>query len=125
MHAQSLQSCLILRDPMDFSLSVSSEYRSGLTCLPPGDLPNLGNEPIFSVSPALLVGSLLLGHQGSPSDTHRTSYYFFLMNLTLIVYIHPFKFKYLIRYEVLHKNLLKCYSILKPTTNSTPPKNGK
>ena len=93
-----------------------------MPCRPPGDLPNPGNEPIFSVSPALLVDSLLLSHQGSPSDTHRTSYYYFLMNFILIVHIHPFKFKYLKRYEILHKILLKCYSILKPTTTKKKKK---
>jgi len=38
-------------------------YWSGLSCPPPGDLPDLGIEP---VSPALQVGSLPLSHQGSP-----------------------------------------------------------
>ena len=38
-------------------------YWSGLSYPPPGDLPDLGIEP---VSPTLQVGSLPLSHQGSP-----------------------------------------------------------
>ena len=36
------------------------EYWSGLSCLPPGDLPDLGIKPMSSVSPALQVDSLPL-----------------------------------------------------------------
>ena len=50
--AQSLQSCLALRDPMDYSLSGSSvhgisgqEYWSGLPCPPPGYLVDPRIEP--------------------------------------------------------------------------------
>ena len=39
------------------------EYWSGLPCLPPGDLPDPGIEPM---SPALQADSLPLDHQGSP-----------------------------------------------------------
>ena len=39
------------------------EYSSGLSCPPPGDLPNPGIEP---VSPAWQVDSLLLSHWVSP-----------------------------------------------------------
>ena len=42
------------------------EYWSGLPCLPPGNLPNLGIESKSPVSPILQVDSLLLSHQGSP-----------------------------------------------------------
>ena len=53
----SLQSCPTLYDPMDFSpLSMGfsrQEYWSGLSCPPPGDLPNPGTEPVSLVSPAL------------------------------------------------------------------------
>ena len=69
--AQSLQSCLTLCDPMDYSLPGSSVHEilqsrlwSGLPCSPPGDLPDPGIEP---VSPALQAYSLPLSHCGSPS----------------------------------------------------------
>ena len=39
---------------MEFS---RPEYWSGLPCPPPGDLPNLGMEPVSSVYPALQVDS--------------------------------------------------------------------
>ena len=42
------------------------KYWSGLPCPPPGDLPDPGIEPESTVSPALRVDSLPLGHQGSP-----------------------------------------------------------
>ena len=65
--AKLLQSCPTLCDPMDCSPPGSSvqEYWSGLPCPPPGDLPDLGIEP---VSPALRLDSLPLSHQGSPYD---------------------------------------------------------
>ena len=51
-NAKSLQSCLTLCDPMDFSLSGFSvrgipgqEYSSGLLGPPPGDLRDPGMEP--------------------------------------------------------------------------------
>ena len=51
VHAKLLQSCLTLCNPMDCShqalLSMGfsrQEYRSGLPCLPPGDLPDPGAE---------------------------------------------------------------------------------
>jgi len=37
------------------------EYWSGLLCLPPGDLPNLGIEPSSFMSPALVVGFFTTG----------------------------------------------------------------
>ena len=61
--AKLLQSCLILCDPMDYSLPGSSvpgffrqEYWSGLPCPPPGDLPGLGIEPMSLTSPASAGG---------------------------------------------------------------------
>ena len=42
------------------------EYWSGLSCLPPEDLPDLGVKPTSSVSPALQADSLLLRHQRNP-----------------------------------------------------------
>ena len=54
------QSCLTLFDPMDLAcqapLSMGfsrQEYCSGLTFPPPGDLSNLGIEPVSLASPAL------------------------------------------------------------------------
>ena len=62
MHTKSLQVCLILCQPMDCSPPGSSvhgfskqEYWSGLSCPPPGDLPDPGIEPR---SPALPEDSL-------------------------------------------------------------------
>ena len=60
MRAKSLQSCLILCDPMDCSQAPLSmgfsrqEYWSRLPFPPPGDLPNLGIEPASLMSPALV-----------------------------------------------------------------------
>ena len=45
--------------PMGFS---RQEYWSGLSCPPPGDLPNPGIEPECPASPALQADSLLLSH---------------------------------------------------------------
>ena len=42
------------------------EYWSGLSCLPPEDLPDPGVKPTSSVSPALPADSLLLRHQRNP-----------------------------------------------------------
>ena len=54
--------------PLTFS---RQEYWSGLPFPPPGDLPDLGIRPVFSVSPALAGGFfLLLHHLGSPCVTH-------------------------------------------------------
>ena len=48
------------------------ECWSGLTCLPPGDLPHPGTELTSPVSPPLQVESLLLSHLGSPISTYYT-----------------------------------------------------
>ena len=42
------------------------EYRKGLPFPSSGDLPDVGMEPIYPVSPASQVESLPLSHQGSP-----------------------------------------------------------
>ena len=42
------------------------EYRSGLPCPPPGDLPDPGIEPTSLMSPAFKVGSLPLVPPGKP-----------------------------------------------------------
>ena len=70
------QSWPTLCNPMDCSPPGSSvhgfprqEYWSGFPCPPPGDLPDPGIKPAFSVAPASQVDSLLLSHQGSRSQT--------------------------------------------------------
>ena len=55
------------------------EYWSGLPCPSPGDLPDPGLEPVFSVSPALQAHSLPTETQGiyhslfiySPMEEHQ------------------------------------------------------
>ena len=65
--AKSLPLCPTLCDPMDFSVTHQAslcircsrqEYRSGLPCSSPGDLPNPGIEPDSLKSSALAVGFL-------------------------------------------------------------------
>ena len=51
---------------MEFS---RQEYWSGLPFPTPGDLPDPGIKPGSPESPALLVDSLLLSYQGSPSES--------------------------------------------------------
>ena len=60
LQAQSLQSCLTLRDPMDCSPSGSPVYGillarilDWVAMLPPGDLPDPGIKPTTLMSPAL------------------------------------------------------------------------
>ena len=73
VHAQSLQSCPTLCDPMDWSppqapLSMGfsrQEYWGGLPFPSPEDLPNLGTVP---ASPALQVDSLLTEPPGKPAS---------------------------------------------------------
>ena len=57
LHAKSLQWCPTLCDPMDCScqspLSMGfsrQEYWSGLSCPPPGDLPDPGIKPTFLIA---------------------------------------------------------------------------
>ena len=73
MHAQLLQSCLTLWDPVDYSppgsLSMGfsrQEYWSGLPCPPLWDLPNPGIELTSPEFPKLQEDSLLLSHEGRP-----------------------------------------------------------
>jgi len=42
------------------------EYWSGMLCSPPGDLPNLGIEPLAPASPALQADYLPLSHGRKP-----------------------------------------------------------
>ena len=74
LHAQSLQSCLTLCEPMYHTLPGSSvhgifrqEYWGwGLPFPTPGDLPDPGIKPESPAPPALQADALLLSHQGSP-----------------------------------------------------------
>ena len=59
------------------------EYWNGLPCPPPGDLPNPGIE---TVSPALQVGPLSLGHRGSPIYIYVYIYLFFFRFFSHIGY---------------------------------------
>ena len=81
MHAKSLQSCLTLCDPRDpspqapLSLGFSrQEYWSGLPCLPPGDLPDPGIEPMSLLSPGQ-AGSVPLVAPRRP--LHSYNHHFF------------------------------------------------
>ena len=63
VHARSLQSCLTLCNPMDYSPLCSSVHGilqarilEWVPCPPPGDLPNPGIELASLVSPALSDG---------------------------------------------------------------------
>ena len=73
MCAKLLQFCLTLCNlgtivcQAPFSMGFSrQEYWSGLTCLPPGDFPDLEFEPAVPAASAFQVDSLSLSHQGSP-----------------------------------------------------------
>ena len=56
-----------LQGPLSLSMGFSrEEYWSGLSCPPPGDLPNSGTEPASSVSLALQVNSLPIKPPGKP-----------------------------------------------------------
>ena len=59
------------------------EYWSGLSCLPPGDLPNPGNEPR---PPVLLVNSFLSEPPGKPMYIYIPTLSFFLKFLSIMVY---------------------------------------
>ena len=71
-NAQLLQSCPVLCDPMNCSLSGSSvsgilqAYHSGLLCPPPGDLPDPGIELESLTSPLLAGGFFTPGPLGKP-----------------------------------------------------------
>ena len=61
VHAKSLLSCLTLCNPVDcsppgFSVHGIIQARSGLSCPPPGDLPDPGIKPMSLMSPALAGG---------------------------------------------------------------------
>ena len=67
------QSCPTLCSPMDCSPPGSyvhgilqARILSGLSCPPPGDLPNPGTEPTSPIAPAWPLDSLLTEPSGSP-----------------------------------------------------------
>ena len=69
VYAKSLQSYPTLCNPMSVARQAAlsmgfsrQEYWSGLTCPPPGDLPNSGKEPTSPAASALLADSLPLSH---------------------------------------------------------------
>ena len=71
--AKLLQSCPTLCNGMDRNLSDSSpmefsrhEYGIELLCLPPGDLPDPGIEPVSLMFPAL-AGRFFPSHLGNPA----------------------------------------------------------
>ena len=73
VHAEFLQSCLTLCNPVDYSPPRSSlhgfsrqDYWSGLPCPSPRNLPHPGIELTSPAAPVLQADSLPLGHQGSP-----------------------------------------------------------
>ena len=73
VNANSLPSCLFVTlgtvPPAKTYLSMGfsrQEYWSGLSCPPPGDLPNLGIEPTSLMSPAL-AGRFFITSTTSPS----------------------------------------------------------
>ena len=78
VHAKSLQSCVILCDPMGcsppgFSVHgiLQQEYWSGLLCAPPGDPPNSGIKPR---SPALQADSLLSVPPGKSNKKYNNNF---------------------------------------------------
>ena len=71
VHLWSLQSCQTLCNPMDcahqapLSMGFSrQQYWSGLTCTPPGHLPDPGIEPTSLMSPTLAGGCLTTAPPG-------------------------------------------------------------
>ena len=85
--AQSLQSCLTLRNPLDCQAPLSTgfsrqEYWSELPCPNPGDFPDLGIEPTSLMPPALQVDSLPLSCWGS------SRIWYMCMYMCVCVYIY-------------------------------------
>ena len=84
MRAKLLQSCLTL---WPHGLYIASqallsmrrsrqEYRNGSPCLPPGDFPDPGIEPMSPVAPALKADSLSLSHWGKLKSKFRLPSFF-------------------------------------------------
>ena len=70
MKVKVTQSCPTLCDPMDIqSMEFSrQEHWSGFPFPSPGDLPNPGIKPVYSVSPALQADSLPAKPLGKPES---------------------------------------------------------
>ena len=86
LQAKSLQSCMILCDPMDCSLPGSSvhgilqaRYWSGLPCSSPEDLPNPGIKPATPPSPALAGGFFTTSTILEALRVRQGSLFFFLL----------------------------------------------
>ena len=87
--------CPTLCDPMDYiahqaplSMGLSQqEYWSGLSCPPPGDLPNRGIKPR---SPTLQANSLPDEHKGKPLIilTFYLTYFFILTDNNVLKLTH-------------------------------------
>ena len=80
---KSLQLCPTLCDPMDCSPQAPvsmgfsrQEYQNWLPFPPPGDLPNLGIEPVSLAAPAMQVDSLSLSLWRSPRPAVMLKNYF-------------------------------------------------
>ena len=96
MCAKSLQSCLILCDPMDCSpqapLSMGfsrQEDWSGLTFPSPGDLPDPGIEPTSLVSPALAGKDYLPRVPPLCMLSHFSHVQLFVTPRTIVLQAHP------------------------------------
>ena len=83
MHAQLLQSCPTVCDPMDCSLLGSSvhgfprqEYQSGVPLPPPGDLPDPVIKPASPVTPVLAGGFFATSATQEAPMEHFTFYSF-------------------------------------------------
>ena len=63
--SSSWRSCGLWPARLPRPWDITSKYRSGLPCPPPGDLPNPRIKTRCPLSPALQAGSLLLRHPGS------------------------------------------------------------
>ena len=93
LRVKSIQAYLTLWDAVDYSPPGSSvhgilqakEYWSGLPCLPPGDLPDTGIEPMFLMSPALAGGFFTTGTTWeAPFLILSVVIYSYLLHLILI-----------------------------------------
>ena len=95
MHAQSLQSCLTLCNPMDCSHQASlsmefsrQEHWSGLPGQPPGDLPDLEIEPVSPATPALQEYSLPISHLGSLCVTESMCVCVYINTYIINIYMY-------------------------------------
>ena len=92
MHSKSLQSCLILCNPMDCSPPGSSVYGilqarilSELPFPPPGDLPDPRTEPVFLMSSAL-AGGFFTTRAAWKATRHGIRHGYFRLNGKMVFY---------------------------------------